>query len=143
MSALGGQVAVVTGAGSGIGRSISLRLAAGGAVVCLVGRRAEHLTAVAQSAERSSGRCVTYPMDIAVDSELEGLRAHVEREFGSLDLLIHSAGVITLGRLDEARAHDLDWQYRVNVRGAYALTCALLPWQPGRVLATMPPPSMR
>ena len=127
MSELGGQVAVVTGAGSGIGRSVSLRLAAGGALVCLVGRRPEPLTAVARSVESSGGRCVRYPMDIAVDSEVAGLREHVEREFGALDILIHSAGVITLGRFDEARAEDLDWQYRVNVRGTYAVTRSLLP----------------
>jgi len=127
MSELGGLVAVVTGAGSGIGRSVSLRLAAEGATVCLIGRRAEHLEAVAQSAGSSGGRCVTYSMDVGIDSEVGRLRAHVEREFGSLDILVHSAGVIALGRLDEARVEDLDWQYRVNVRGAYALTSSLLP----------------
>jgi NADP-dependent 3-hydroxy acid dehydrogenase YdfG len=127
MSELGGKVAVVTGAGSGIGRAVSLRLAADGAVVCLVGRRSEHLTAVARGAECAGGRCVSYPMDIAVDSDIAGLRDHVEREFGALDILIHSAGVITLGRFDKARVEDLDWQYRVNVRGASMLTCSLLP----------------
>jgi len=127
MSQLGGQLALVTGAGTGIGRAISLRLAAAGATVCLVGRRQEHLQAVAQLAGESGGRCVGYPTDITSTSELEGLRAHVEREFGSLDVLVHSAGVITLGRVDEVDTKDLDWQYQVNVRGAYALTRAFLP----------------
>jgi len=127
MSQLEGQVALVTGAGTGIGRAISLRLAAAGATVCLVGRRVEHLAAVALSADGSGGRCVGYPTDITINSELEALRTDIEREFGALDVLVHSAGVITLGRLDEIDTKDLDWQYHVNVRGAYALTRTFLP----------------
>jgi len=127
MSQLRGQVALVTGAGTGIGRAISLRLAAAGVTVYLVGRRAEHLAAVAQTADESAGRCVGYPMDITISSELEGIRTRLERDFGSLDILVHSAGVITLGRLDEVDTKDLDRQYHVNVRGPYALTRTFLP----------------
>jgi NADP-dependent 3-hydroxy acid dehydrogenase YdfG len=127
MGELGGQIAVVTGAGGGIGRSVSLRLAAGGATVCLVGREAKRLAEVAGSVAELGGRCVGYAMDLTVDSAIEGLRDHIEREFGSLDVLIHSAGVIALGRLAEVGVEDMDWQYRVNVRAAYTLTCSLLP----------------
>jgi NADP-dependent 3-hydroxy acid dehydrogenase YdfG len=127
MGELGGQIAVVTGAGGGIGRSVSLRLAAEGAMVCLVGREAKGLAAVAASATQLGGRCVSYAMDLTVDSAIGGLRDHIEREFGSLDVLIHSAGVIALGRLDEVGVEEMDWQYKVNVRAAYTLTCSLLP----------------
>lgn len=127
MSELAGQVAVVTGASGGIGMAISRRLAAEGALVCVVGRNAEHLAAVAQGAGNSGGRCASYTVDLGVDSEIEKLRDHIEGGFGSLDILVHSAGVIALGRLDEAGVEDLDWHYRVNVRAAYVLTCSLLP----------------
>jgi NADP-dependent 3-hydroxy acid dehydrogenase YdfG len=127
MSELGGQIAVVTGASGGIGRAVSLRLAAEGATVCLVGREAGRLAPVARSAEEAGGRCVSYTADLTVDSHIDELRQRIEREFGWLDILVHSAGVITLGRLDAVGVDDLDSHYRINVRAADRLTCSFLP----------------
>jgi NADP-dependent 3-hydroxy acid dehydrogenase YdfG len=132
VSEFAGQVAIVTGAGGGIGGAISRQLAAHGATVCLVGRKAARLEAVARSAGESSGRFVCCPADLTVDAEIEDLRARIERECGGADIVVHSAGVISLGRLDEARVEQMDWHYRVNVRASYALTCALLPWLKAR-----------
>jgi NADP-dependent 3-hydroxy acid dehydrogenase YdfG len=127
MSELGGQIAVVTGASGGIGRAVSLRLASEGATVCLVGRDAGRLAAVGRSAEEAGGRCVSYTVDLAVDSHVDGLRQRIEREFGWLDILVHSAGGIALGRLEEVGVDDVDWHYKINVRAADLLTCSLLP----------------
>jgi NADP-dependent 3-hydroxy acid dehydrogenase YdfG len=127
VSEFAGQVAVVTGAGGGIGGAISMRLAAQGATVCLVGRKAERLAAVAERAGAKAGRCVCYPADLTVDAEIDELRARIEREWGAVDIVVQNAGAISLGRLDMAAVEQMDWQYRVNVRAAHALTGALLP----------------
>ncbi len=127
MTELRGQVAVVTGAGGGIGRAVSLGLAAEGVTVWLVGRDAERLAAVAQSAPGGHGRCVSCPADITEALAIEALRDRVERDCGAVDILVHSAAVIALGRHGELSVAEMDRQYRVNVRAPYALTSALLP----------------
>jgi NAD(P)-dependent dehydrogenase (short-subunit alcohol dehydrogenase family) len=62
-----------------------------------------------------------------VDEDIEALAAHLQQSCGHLDLLVHSAGVYSMGRIESAPAAELDWQYRTNVRAPYVLTQALLP----------------
>jgi NADP-dependent 3-hydroxy acid dehydrogenase YdfG len=119
------QIAVVTGASSGVGRAIALALAAQGATVCLVGRKLEALQSVSGSA--GSSRFLTYQADLTNDEEIHRLAERLQRDVGFIDLLVHSAGVIVLGPIEEAPVEDFDRQYRTNVRGPYVLTQALLP----------------
>jgi NADP-dependent 3-hydroxy acid dehydrogenase YdfG len=121
------QVAVVTGASSGIGKAIALGLAAQGASLGLVGRRLEMLEAVAKTARAAAPRVLCYQTDLTLDEDIRKLAVHLQRDFGYVDLLIHSAGAISLGRLESAPVKDLDWQYRTNLRAPYVLTQALLP----------------
>lgn len=127
MTTLEGQVAVVTGASSGIGKAIALALAAQGAVLGLVGRRLELLETVAKSARETARRVLCYRTDLTSDEDMQKLVAHLQQDFGYVDLLIHSAGAISLGPLESAPVKDLDWQYRTNLRAPYVLTQALLP----------------
>jgi NADP-dependent 3-hydroxy acid dehydrogenase YdfG len=126
MTAFGAQIAVVTGAGSGIGKALALALARDGATVCLVGRRMEKLAAVADSGQGTDAQFHCCPTDLALDDDLQQLVEKV-RAMGHVDLLIHSAGFISLGRIESAPVEDLDRHYRVNVRAPYVLTQALLP----------------
>jgi NADP-dependent 3-hydroxy acid dehydrogenase YdfG len=121
------QIAVITGAGSGIGRAIALSLAAENAKLCLVGRQLETLEAVAMRARNHASIVKCYRADLALDEDINALAKDLKREFGHIDVLVHSAGVISLGRLESAPVADLDWQYRINVRAPYVLTQALLP----------------
>jgi short-subunit dehydrogenase len=75
MSAFTDQVAVITGASSGVGKAIALRLASEGATVCLVGRKRERLEAVADSARAMGPRVLTYQTDLAADESIRNLRA--------------------------------------------------------------------
>jgi NADP-dependent 3-hydroxy acid dehydrogenase YdfG len=137
MLSLANQVAVVTGAGSGIGKAIALSLAADGAKVCLVGRSLERLQAVADSAKGSSGAMTICEADLGVDADIHNLAARLERDFGGVDILVHSAGVMSMGKTEQASMDDFDRQYRINVRGPYLLTQALLPLlkvRPGQVV---------
>src|SRR5438093_9437296 len=127
MDGLHGQVAVVTGASSGIGKAVGLALSARGAKLCLAGRRLDVLEEVAEAACPNGAGARVYRADLTVESDIERLARGVHQDFGRADLLVHSAGAIGLGELEEASVEDLDSQYAANVRGPYALTKALLP----------------
>jgi len=127
MTRLSNQVAVVTGASSGIGKAIALGLAEQGATLCLVGRKLETLRAVADKAPTTGGRVLSYQTDLTQDEDIRMLAANLERDVGFVDILIHSAGFIELGRLEGAWIGNFDRHYRTNVRAPYALTQALLP----------------
>jgi NADP-dependent 3-hydroxy acid dehydrogenase YdfG len=121
------QIAVVTGASSGVGRAIALALAAEGATLCLVGRNEKTLEAVAESAQAAAPHVLCYRADLTLDRDIQVLTAQLQKHFGHIDMLIHSAGVIALGPLDAEPVEDLDRQYEINVRAPYALTQASLP----------------
>lgn len=127
MSSLRNRIAIVTGASSGIGKAISLSLANEGARVCIVGRSLEKLHAVAGCAKQCSENIIAYKTDLEIDEEINTLAVSLQKAFGEIDILIHSAGIITVERIDQASIEDFDRQYRINVRAAYLLTQAFLP----------------
>ena len=127
MPAFAGQVAVVTGASSGIGRAVAVALAERGAAVCLVGRDPGRLESAVQAAESSAGRALAVRAELTSDDAVRSLAKRVDDEFGRLDVLVHAAAMIELDALAEASLDDLDRHYRVNLRAPYVLTQALLP----------------
>lgn len=127
MPAFKGQVAVVTGASRGIGRAIALGLAAEEASIYLVGRDTAALDAVAESAGKGTPRPVAHRADLTNDEDIRGLAKRLHREFGHLDLLVHSHGSYLRGPVASVPAADLDLLYRANVRSVYLLTQSLLP----------------
>lgn len=127
MNTLEHQVAVVTGASSGIGKAIALGLAARGASLCLVGRSLETLRAVADAAAGEASRHRCYQADLAVDREVDELIARIHRDVQSVDVLVHSAGAIWLGPMETATSAQLDGHYKINLRAPYLLTQGLLP----------------
>ncbi len=127
MGNFAGQIAVITGASSGIGKAIALGLAAQGATTCLVARNLDRLRAVAESAPAIAPHLRLYPADLTRDDVVQQLAAKLQGDFGHVDVLVHSAGVIHLGPLELAPVAELDEQYRANLRAPYALTQALLP----------------
>jgi NADP-dependent 3-hydroxy acid dehydrogenase YdfG len=127
MAAFNGQVAVVTGASSGIGKAIALRLALQGARLCLVGRDRDALALVAEQTRPADQETLAYQADLARDEQIDGLAARLEQDVGRVDILIHSAGVIALSHLDRALVEEFDRQYRINVRAPFLLTQRLLP----------------
>jgi len=126
-----GQMAVITGAGGGIGRAIAVGLAKKGADLSLVGRHRETLEEAAEAARAHvpvgktvSVACIT--VDLARDEDMVHLTETLR--FGAAaDLLIHSAGAYAMGPVESAAVADFDYLFRVNVRAPYFLTQSLLP----------------
>jgi short-subunit dehydrogenase len=125
-SDLQNQTCVVTGASSGIGRAIAIALASAGATVCAVARQRDKLEVTAIRSN-GAGQFVLYAADLVDDDELERLSDALLAREGGVDILVHSAGTISIGDLETASVRDLDRQYAANVRAPYLLTQALLP----------------
>ena len=120
------QIALVTGASGGIGGAITTALAALGATVCVVGRDVTKLEALTRRLPITS-RIEACPTDLTNNEDIERLTDLITNGFGRLDILIHSAGIMAHGKLEEAPLTSLDQQYATNVRGPYYLTQRLLP----------------
>jgi NADP-dependent 3-hydroxy acid dehydrogenase YdfG len=125
-----GQIAVVTGASSGIGKAIALSLAERGATVCLVARGVKALEEVASSIRSISTALLPYPADLIRDEDVNRLVTGLQSDFQHIDIIVHSAAAYARGPFASAPVADLERQYRINVLAPYALTQALLPMLP-------------
>ena len=125
---LDGQVALVIGAGRGIGRAIALALSDAGAAVAVCARSQDQLTGVANQIAERKGRVLAVRCDVSRRPEVEDLVSTVEAAFGTVDLLVHSAA--QPGPVGPLAATDPDdwWQtLEVNVRGPLYSARAVLP----------------
>src|SRR5213593_2112965 len=86
------KIALVTGAGSGIGRAVSLALHENGWAVVLAGRRANELEKTAAQAKHSNGRMLAVPTDVSKPEAVRALFSKIKEAFGRLDLLFNNAG---------------------------------------------------
>jgi len=137
MESLKNQVAVVTGASSGIGKAIALSIAAQGAEVCLVARRRELLEDVSKQAQSLGSRGHACPADLTKDDDIRGLGERFQKDFGHVNILVLCGGAIFHGPLEKASVADLDLMYRSNVRGHYLLIQTMLPLlrkNPGQIV---------
>ena len=127
MPSLAGQIAVVTGASSGIGRAITLKLSSEGVSVYIIGRRPAALEAVGHEALKVGGNPVVCVADLERDKDITDLKVYFRKNLRHLDILVHSAGRISPGSLSRLGLRTFDRPFRVNVRAPYALTQAVLP----------------
>ena len=117
---LAGKVAIVTGAGRGIGRAIALGFAEAGATVVLASRSAAQLEAVAAEVRAGGGRALAVPTDVAHADEVHRLVVRCLEEFGVLDVLVNNAGVSPYYKPAE-RLSETEWRQvlDVNLTGTF------------------------
>jgi short-subunit dehydrogenase len=133
------QVAIVTGASSGIGRALALQLASQGAKVVLAARRAELLEQVAAGCRQRGGQALAVPTDVSDEAQCKALVLKTIEQYGRLDLLINNAGLAAIALLEDFHnlnlfKHTMD----VNFYGAVQCTYYALPYLKqtrGRIVA--------
>jgi len=118
-----GRIALVTGAGSGIGRAVSLALQADGYSVVLAGRRAEKLERTAAAAAASGGKLLVAPTDVSDPEAVRALFAKTREAFGRLDVLFNNAGSNAPGIPMEDLTYE-QWNKVVGVNLTGAFLCA-------------------
>lgn len=116
------QVALVTGAGRGIGRAVALAFAREGARVTLAARTRTQLDAVAAEVRESGGRALAVPADVTQESSVAEVVARTLAEFGRIDILVTAAGAAAFGPVADSKLEEWELMMAVNLRGVY-LTC--------------------
>ena len=124
---LDGKVAVVTGAGRGIGKAVALSLAKSGCRVVLSARTPAQLEEVQRKIEQGGGRAAIVPADLTRDEALDALAAESRRFFGTVDILINNAGWGKRSPVVNINVEDLDQTMRLNLRAPILLAKLLLP----------------
>lgn len=121
------RVAIVTGAGRGIGAACALAFAEAGADVVLVARTEAQLREVATEVEALGRRALVVPADVTDASDVERVVAGTVAEFGRVDVLVNNAGTAAVTPFLDATTDDFDALYRLNVLAPFALAKAVVP----------------
>ena len=127
---LGGKTAIVTGASSGMGVAIAGTLAAAGANVVLTGRDAGRLGNTAAAIRSAGGECLEVVGDIQEDGEAARVVEAAVASYGSIELLVHNAGIFLFKPLEATTVEELDAQYNTHLRAPFALTTAAVAHMP-------------
>ncbi len=115
MKKISGSVAVITGAGSGIGRALALEFASHGAALALADVNAAGLAETCKLAGKSTAR--SYVVDVAEEAAVEDFARNVARDFGRASLLVNNAGVGLRGTFAEISLDDIRWLMSINFWG--------------------------
>lgn len=124
-----GDVALVTGAGRGIGRAVALALAAAGARVALLSRTPSDVESAAAAIREAGGEALPLGCDVADADQVQAAVSRVAAALGPVDLLVNNAGVGTVAPFEVADYEIAEWDriVNVNLRGAFLCARAVLP----------------
>jgi 3-oxoacyl-[acyl-carrier protein] reductase len=117
------RVAIVTGASGGIGHTVAVRLAKEGMSVAVhYAANRGHAQSVADEIVAAGGRAMVVAADVADEGTVAALFDQVETEFGGIDVVVHTAGIMLLSPLTELNLDDFDRMHRTNVRGTFIVS---------------------
>jgi NAD(P)-dependent dehydrogenase (short-subunit alcohol dehydrogenase family) len=122
-----GKAAIVTGAGTGIGRAIALALAREGAKVAVAGRRREKLEEVARSVQRAGGEAVVTVCDVSSEADSQRAVKEAEQAFGHVNVLVNNAGALSVSTVEGISVEDWDRLMATNLKGPFLMSRAALP----------------
>jgi NADP-dependent 3-hydroxy acid dehydrogenase YdfG len=126
MKPLENQVAIVTGASSGIGEATALALAQAGAKVTLAARRKDRLGNVKKKIDGLGGAALLVPTDVSVRAQAETLVAQTQKKWGRVDILVNNAGVMLLSFMDKLKIEEWERMVDTNLKGVlYGIAAAL------------------
>lgn len=123
---LSGRVAIITGAGSGVGRATAIALAGAGMPVVLAGRRLGPLEAVAEQVSRAGGTALCIPADISREEDVARLVGQAVDRFGGVDVLVGAAGIGVFGPVEGYALADWQRTLATNVTGLFLTSRAVL-----------------
>lgn len=127
MKELRGRVAVITGAGRGIGAAVAASLAQEGCKLVLAARSRDQLEVVAERLQQQYGvETLIVPMDISDEHQARALIETADAHFGTVDILVNNAGMGIYGTIDELNLDDLRHVFEVNFFGALAALQAVV-----------------
>lgn len=124
MSRLSHKTAIVTGAGTGIGRACAIALAQAGANVTLVGRRR---TPLEDTAREIGGNALVLDADVTQTADIDRVIRETIAHFGSLNVLLNNAGILHIGTAEQITEAQWDQTFNVNVRAVWLFSRAVLP----------------
>jgi len=140
MKELKGKIAAVTGAASGIGRSMALAFAAEGMDVALADVDELNLTSVAEEVQAHGVRAITLKVDVSQAEQIEAFRDQILARLGAIHLVCNNAGVSPLGAVWESSVADWQWILGVNlwgvIHGVRAFTPVLMAQNEGHIVNT-------
>lgn len=127
MEPLAGKIAIVTGAGRGIGRAVALLLGRSGARVVLASRSGSELRVAADEIRNHGGEALVVPTDLTRDEEMQRLVSKTLEQWGTIDCLINNAGWGKTSPVIHAKVEDWDRTFQVNLRAPMLLSQLVLP----------------
>ncbi len=127
MQSLKGKVALVTGAGKGIGKAVAIALAKEGVHIGLMSRTESDLQPVANEIRAAGVNASVVTADISNREAVETAVAKVSQELGDINILINNAGTAKFGKFLELSPEEWEFQVKVNLFGTYYVTRAVLP----------------
>ncbi|WP_108659803.1 SDR family oxidoreductase [Acuticoccus kandeliae] len=116
---LAGKVAIITGAGSGIGHEAALLFASEGATVVVADRNAAAASKVVDEIVAAGGKATPFTVDVSQEAEIEAMIADTVARHGKLDVLVNNAGYGIAGTVLDTSVEDWDALFSVNVRGVF------------------------
>ncbi|WP_047460375.1 glucose 1-dehydrogenase [Rhizobium rhizogenes] len=119
--------AIVTGAGSGIGRAIAHRLAADGYGVLVNDLSLDRAQAVANEIGKAGGSATAAAGDVSLPEDVAAIHAAAVARHGAVDLLVNNAGIVHQASFENLALEDFDRMFAVHVRGTFLMTKAVLP----------------
>lgn len=128
MPALDGKIIMVSGGGTGMGKSIARSLSKRGASIAILGRRLETLKETATLIESQGGRCFYRSVDISKRGEVNKFVEDLIKKWDRIDILVNAAGINTLDRLwSDTKPDEWDMVIGINLTGTYNCIQAVLP----------------
>jgi len=127
MNITSSSVAIITGASSGIGKSLAIQLSKKGVTVVLVARRTEKLEELAASIKANNGKALAITADVSIKNEAEMVVKKTLDTFGTVDILINNAGRGNRASVEDTTPEMLESIFGVNVYSLWYMTAAVLP----------------